>query len=290
MASAYFFMISGANLLGYRERYTTSVFFKKRAAKIITPLIFWSIITYLYKVFTSPLDFSVTNFLKMFIYNEIQPNYWFFYVIIAIYLCVPFMSVITVDKHKNLVAYIIILSILTTALGPILFQLMGRPYPSFFNLPMLGSYIGFYFLGWYIHNYDFQKKYRVIIYIFGIISMLIMFFGTIYLSVNAGAMDRTLYYYNSIFVYSSSATVYIFVKSIYTRSETIKERKLIKTISAISLGIYASHDLVINVIKNFFQLDITNIFYMVLFPVVVITVLIPIILIAKKIPVIKNVV
>ncbi|MDN5954723.1 MAG: acyltransferase family protein, partial [Loigolactobacillus coryniformis] len=41
-----FFMLSGANLLNYSERYDTKTFFKKRWARVVVPFIFWSIVWY----------------------------------------------------------------------------------------------------------------------------------------------------------------------------------------------------------------------------------------------------
>ncbi|MBQ3865619.1 MAG: acyltransferase family protein, partial [Clostridia bacterium] len=38
-----FFMISGATLLDYRERYDTAAFLKKRALKTVVPFLFWSL-------------------------------------------------------------------------------------------------------------------------------------------------------------------------------------------------------------------------------------------------------
>lgn len=42
-----FFMITGATLIDYRERYDTKTFFKKRLLKVIIPLIIWSIIYFI---------------------------------------------------------------------------------------------------------------------------------------------------------------------------------------------------------------------------------------------------
>ena len=37
-----FLMLSGANLLNYREKYSTKVFFKKRIIRTVIPWLFWS--------------------------------------------------------------------------------------------------------------------------------------------------------------------------------------------------------------------------------------------------------
>ena len=39
-----FLMLSGANLLNYREKYSTKVFFKKRIIRTVIPWLFWSVV------------------------------------------------------------------------------------------------------------------------------------------------------------------------------------------------------------------------------------------------------
>ena len=46
-----FFMISGANLLDYRERYSTKEYFIKRIKKTVIPFIVWSIVILIYDIF-----------------------------------------------------------------------------------------------------------------------------------------------------------------------------------------------------------------------------------------------
>lgn len=37
-----FLMLSGANLIKYREKYDTKTFFKKRFSKVLVPFLFWA--------------------------------------------------------------------------------------------------------------------------------------------------------------------------------------------------------------------------------------------------------
>ena len=43
-----FFMLTGATLFGYRNKYSTQDFFKKRVFRAIVPFIIWSIVLYRY--------------------------------------------------------------------------------------------------------------------------------------------------------------------------------------------------------------------------------------------------
>lgn len=44
-----FFMISGATLMGYRDKYSTGTFFKKRVLKTVFPFIAWVLINLIFK-------------------------------------------------------------------------------------------------------------------------------------------------------------------------------------------------------------------------------------------------
>ena len=72
-----FFMISGANLLGYREKYDTKTFFVKRFRKVVFTLVVASIIVYVcqpllaFIIAGTPLDISIGGFVKGFLHNQI---------------------------------------------------------------------------------------------------------------------------------------------------------------------------------------------------------------------------
>lgn len=79
-----FFMISGANLLGYRKKYDTKTFFVKRFKKVVFTLCVASAIVYVssplikYAVAGYPVDISMWGFIDGLFHNTICDVYWFF--------------------------------------------------------------------------------------------------------------------------------------------------------------------------------------------------------------------
>lgn len=67
-----FFMITGATLIDYRERYDTKTFFKKRLLKVIIPLIIWSIIYFIINFFKG--KFSINDLSFKFVFNQFLPD------------------------------------------------------------------------------------------------------------------------------------------------------------------------------------------------------------------------
>lgn len=108
-----FFMITGATLIDYRERYDTKTFFKKRLLKVIIPLIIWSIIYFIINFFKGKFSINDLSFKFVFEYFflvKTNPIFWFFVVIIGIYLAIPVISLIPQETRRKAFLYIIIIT------------------------------------------------------------------------------------------------------------------------------------------------------------------------------------
>lgn len=98
-----FFMVSGATLIDYSDRYSTKVFFAKRIKKTVIPFLVWSMIGLAF----SCLVLKTVNFAdigKRYIVNStfdasIVTVYWFFPSLFCVYLCMPLFT--AVDKAKS---------------------------------------------------------------------------------------------------------------------------------------------------------------------------------------------
>ena len=107
-----FFMISGATLIDYRERYDTKTFFKKRISKTLIPFICWSIIALVYQIYGhKSIDINTLDIKT--IYNGIVNTsycgvYWFFPSLFCVYLCIPIFSAIEKSKRKEVFTYLFI--------------------------------------------------------------------------------------------------------------------------------------------------------------------------------------
>ncbi len=74
-----FFMLTGATLLNYRERYSTKDFFRKRFLRIFVPFVLWSTIMLLWKYGIG--TFTISSFQQVagaYLNNGIENIYWFF--------------------------------------------------------------------------------------------------------------------------------------------------------------------------------------------------------------------
>ena len=168
-----FFMLSGATLLNYSNRYSTKEFYKKRIKKTVIPYVFFTIAFYgLYVVghFVrhNEIDLNLMNFFKYLSNGRIPfANYWFFIPLFCIYLLMPFLSKIVINSSKKELEFLIVIMFVFQSFLPII------DYFTKFNtipvLPITG-YVFFLFLGYYLAKYDIEKNNKFLISVLTVIT------------------------------------------------------------------------------------------------------------------------
>ena len=252
-----FFMITGATLIDYRERYDTKTFFKKRLLKVIIPLIIWSIIYFIINFFKGKFSINDLSFKFVFEYFflvKTNPIFWFFVVIIGIYLAIPVISLIPQESRRKAFLYIIIITfVFIYFLLDLLYHLnLNYNYDLKFP-PTYSGWISFIFIGYYIDKYEIVKKHRVIIYVLGIIGFLTMVVPTIFISYhkNESCSWFDEYYDAPCVLYSAS--VFLFFKSKINNNQIVtKIMPFFNFVAPTTLGIYVLHIAIRDFLRYFY--------------------------------------
>lgn len=252
-----FFMITGATLIDYRERYDTKTFFKKRLLKVIIPLIIWSIIYFIINFFKGKFSINDLSFKFVFEYFflvKTNPIFWFFVVIIGIYLAIPVISLIPQESRRKAFLYIIIITFVFNQFLPDLLYHLNLNYNYDLKFPLTYSgWISFIFIGYYIDKYEIVKKHRVIIYVLGIIGFLTMVVPTIFISYhkNESCSWFDEYYDAPCVLYSAS--VFLFFKSKINNNQIVtKIMPFINFAAPTTLGIYVLHIAIRDFLRYFY--------------------------------------
>ncbi|MCI6575028.1 MAG: acyltransferase [Arcanobacterium sp.] len=255
-----FFMLSGMNLLNYRSKYSTAIFFKKRFVRTGRALILGSMVTYaiigffLGTQYTS--DFGVVDFVKRFLTNQVVDIYWFFYVILYLYLLTPLLS--TIAHKRRLIEYLIVLTSVAAVGVPFLVHLgvPDRYFAQLIGWPFFASIALLYFLlGWYAKEFvSHLSRYRWLWIAAFICCVAGMFAGE--LADNgwwtAGAMPP---HYDNYWAGISSPLCVIAVFSLFMAGMSCENslrnaptgiHSLLARLSSASLGIYLFHILLVN--------------------------------------------
>lgn len=252
-----FFMITGATLIDYRERYDTKTFFKKRLLKVIIPLIISSIIYFIINFFKGKFSINDLSFKFVFEYFflvKTNPIFWFFVVIIGIYLAIPVISLIPQETRRKAFLYIIIITFVFNQFLPDLLYHLNLNYNYDLKFPLTYSgWISFIFIGYYIDKYEIVKKHRVIIYVLGIIGFLTMVVPTIFISYhkNESCSWFDEYYDAPCVLYSAS--VFLFFKSKINNNQIVtKIMPFFNFVAPTTLGIYVLHIAIRDFLRYFY--------------------------------------
>jgi surface polysaccharide O-acyltransferase-like enzyme len=233
-----FVMVSGALLLGKDE--PLSMFFKKRASKIIIPFIFWTVFYELFTYRTQLEMFSVTAAIKNIYSGQAYYHLWFLYMIVGIYFATPLFRPIA--QNTRILVYFVVIWFFMT-LENVVFYFTSTHLG--FKLGMFWGFTGYFLLGYLLAKHDITKKFRVLIYIGGVIGMFITIFGTYYMTKTKGQLDIFWLDYlapNTVFV---SMAVFVFFKQSFKANI-----KFINSFAAASFGIFLIHPFFLTLYKS----------------------------------------
>ena len=188
-----FFMISGATLMDYKDKYTTKEFFVRRAIRVGIPFFAWKIGCCIFAFVRGdlPCDHILSKKMAVILIREIYNSniigiYWFFLPLFVIYLSIPFLASVQ-EKQKNF-AYVIVWTVLVLAVQQLADFLNWKfGWPENPDLYKISSVVSAYpllypLLGYYLATYDIPRKYRIVIYLLGIAGFLMHFCNAPHLS------------------------------------------------------------------------------------------------------------
>ncbi|MCT3046188.1 acyltransferase [Leuconostoc mesenteroides] len=290
-----FFMMSGAHLLDYRERYDTKTFFKKRLNKILVPFLFWSILWYLITpvIWSKPANYRIDQFVNGIMHNQIQPIFWFFYVIIGFYISVPLVSKITNKNSKQLTIYLLAINVFFVTILSYYYSLRNQPMSSLTDGIQIGTAgsIGFFVTGWYLKHETLSKFQRILLHTSSIISFSVMIALTLYLSIRRGEFQRNVYSIWGIFGFIFSVGVFeIFKYHLYDWQPSKKMKKMLTTFSSTSLGVYIVHEFFIYFAEIQLHIPDNTLRHMLIMPIIVWILSTIFVIMLQKIPLVNKLV
>jgi surface polysaccharide O-acyltransferase-like enzyme len=246
-----FAMISGATLIDYREKYDTKTFFKRRFLRVLLPYLIFSFIYIISEYFLQKKSISFKEFKEIFLNGRGFGIFGFFILIMNLYLCIPIISLIPSDKRKEAFGYLILLGIILNAFLPQFFRYLNISFTSDWNLNLLGGYLLFALIGYYIHKYPIEFKNRICLYILGIISLLVMCIGTYNRSMAQGSIDLFYKSYLNLFSIIYASSIFLFFRYLENSKFMNCVDILCSKISRYCLGVYLIHVWIKNKLGRF---------------------------------------
>ena len=250
-------MVLGSILLDNKYKYNIN-----NINKLFILFILWSLVYSIYNNLYLPYTLYGNIDYKTFILEIFTgPSHFFlFFVILCIYSFLPILRKLINKENKEEVELLILLLVVIIFLLPGIVKVLEYYFLDIGFLKLLknsalsillGSYILYFILGWYLNNYEVKKIY---VYILGIIGII---YSSYILPIDFKIV-RYEYDYTSISVLFLSMMVYILIKSIFSKKEI--NNKIIKSISKYSIGIYIIHVIIIDILYLYITSNIVVIY------------------------------
>lgn len=246
-----FFMLSGATLFNYHERYSISTFYKKRIKRTVLPFIFWGVVFYLlYLLIKGIGNIYWKDIIENFSSGHIPfTNYWFFIPLFALYLFIPFLSHVVLNVSCRLLLFLILLLFLLQSFIPTIYEILNIHLD--YSIPIGGAYLVYALIGYYLSKNNVEME-NVIYYSVVILALLslVLRYILIYISEEKSTF---LFTYMGLYVYFPSIFVFMTAKRFFFNS---RYAHMWKFLSSKSLGIYLLHTFIIALlakIANYFN-------------------------------------
>lgn len=289
-----FLMMTGANLMNYRNKYDTKKFFKKRFAKVLIPFIFWSVFMFVWKIyFIKTLQVnSFTDLLNAFFTNREETTYYFVWNIIGIYLTMPLLSLVAKDEYKKTLWFVVIIYFIFNAFIPNILSLIGINYNTSATV-LLGGYTIYVILGYLLSTTNIKKKHRYLIYLGAVIGVIYRYITTFVLSKDAGRVIKTTWSYTAWHCILLTIMVFLIIKYMNFDKKLENKKKIsniLMKISSCSYGVFLIHQIVMYYEKSIFTINTASWQWRTIGVVTTYIISLIIIYFLKQIPLLKKVV
>ncbi|MBZ0158012.1 MAG: acyltransferase family protein [Alphaproteobacteria bacterium] len=297
-----FVILSGTFLLGKAQGNSLGHFLKRRLQRVLVPLLIWSFIYFLWRIYGNKENLAFSSFLPLLLMEPVYYHLWFLYLIIGLYLLAPVLSIyLKYADHKN-VLYFLSLWFLLGSLLPFAesyFEI--RTYLSIgtSNSPL--KFLGYFILGHFLRDLQLRPAQAILFILLFLFAFFITAYGTYYSTVrqNAGRFDSTFYEYFSVNVFSMSLSLYLVGKSAALPAFFVRMENrfgVFRATAACVPGIYLVHALLIEIAKegmlgfSFNQLTFPPAIGIPVFALAIFLVSFLIIFIIKQLPLLRNIV
>lgn len=245
-----FLVISGATLL--TKEYQLIDFYKKRFSRVFIPFLFWLPAYWLFRwcmlrSWERPQTFDdiIRWGSTLFVREGVSIHLWFVYMILFLYLFMPFIGKFLRKTNQKIIAVILIIWLLFNTLQSFGFLKIESESILFKKLFVYSLYVGYLVLGYFLHTFkpNFQPSRKLAISLY-FATVIIAVFTTHFLSLQNGKQTLTIMGSFTINTFFQTVAIYYMFKNRDFKNKAI--RLLIQYISNYSFGIYFVHIMVIS--------------------------------------------
>lgn len=290
-----FFMISGANLLGYNKRYSTKQYFKKRLLRTVVPYLIWSTIFICITIGTDPiirnnLDFNF--FWKSYILGGASPAYWFFPFLFFLYLIIPIFANIKEDYKDKIIFVTLCIGFVIAFLIPFVIKLANSNIIWPWAFTDLVYPLVYACAGYLIKKYNVNFWIELVLIVLCVGGFLTQTIGTHFLSTQQGTIVDLFKGYSNVPCFFYVIGVALIVKRCGSKLENHPYGvKTFSFIGKFTFTIYLSHYALLNALSilyyKWFGILTSSPIYILTSPLIILPIVILVVWLLRKVPYIK---
>ena len=247
-------MTSGALLLDENRKFSMRDLFMNRIFRTILLLMVWSAVYAIGYGIIAPLIDGSPIQMRGVITSFIMGHFhlWYLYMLIGLYLALPFLRTIVSKANKHLVLLYLGISLFIQFTAPII-RIVGQywdlaayitAFLNKFYLNFFCGYISYYLIGWYITHVGISKQLRYLVYL---LSLLAVVATILYVNITGDYVNAYDNMNLLVFIYSTGA--FLAINSIRLTPKEHTKNGIIK-ISRYSFGMYVVHVLFLSIARN----------------------------------------
>ena len=246
-----FFMLSGATLLNYRQRYSTTEFYKKRFIRTVIPYLFWGIIFYIIYLLRGNTPFGWKETIIRFSTGEIPYTfYWFFIPLFLLYIFMPFFSLMVEKLNRSQLLFLCLLLFVFQSVIPTISSVATLNLS--FQIPIAG-YAIFMFLGYLLASNDYESNNKFF-WSFSVVCFLLLV-CRYYLVYQLNEKSEPLFSYFGLYSILPSIWVFLLIKRIAKPLQLDRFSNIWRFLASKSYGVYLLHAFFIVVLEQFIPMN-----------------------------------
>lgn len=246
-----FIMLSGMLFLSKEKPVDVKKLYTKNILRLVTAFLFWSFVYNLYNAFVETRS-VLTSVAKAFlnVHNGAM-HLWFVFVIIGLYIALPFIKRMCENLTKREAEGFILLSVLVMCVPKTLsaFEALTplADYINKFEITYAAGYVGMFVAGWYIISFERTGKEKLVSCILGLAGFLYMLITTLCFSNIRGAVAEEFMSFKSIGAFLMAFALMDFCITLFKNKEYSKTTKAcLKLLSKCTFGVYLVHELILS--------------------------------------------
>jgi len=229
-----FVMLSGALILN--KDYELKEFLQKRFTRVLIPFVAWTFIYLLFNHYYLGRTYTLSHVIGYFLFKPVSYHLWFVFMIISLYLATPVLRRWLKSAPDKEIIFFLLICFIGALLNPFFKKWAGNSLG--FHLQFFMGYTGYYVLGYYMANRDFNLNAlpATLMFITGFLGTAL---GTYWLTAKSGKFDAFFFEYLTPNVLLMSVGLFqLFKLQLNTK---IFPSAFSSIINETSLGIYFIH-------------------------------------------------